>query len=144
MTKKIRLASLTSEWVGTPYEEYCERPKEGCDCLSFILNMLESYGHTIPDEFEGLNRYNYMASWHANKDKTIEKLHRFLLSVTEEKELNRMRSGDIILVKNRKVDERGFMMYAGNNKVIMVSIKFGVVTIPMREVKILKVYKGFH
>lgn len=144
MTKKIRLASLTSKWMGTPYEEYGNEPKKGCDCLSFILNILEEYGYNIPDDFEGLTKDNYMDAWYKNKDKTIKKLHRFLLSVTTKKEPNKMRSGDIILAKHKKVDEKMFIMYAGNSKVIIVNQKFGVLAMPIREVNIINVYRGFH
>jgi len=144
MTKKIRLADITAKWMGAPYEEYGNDPEKGCDCLSFILNILKEYGYRIPVNFEGLTRYNYMDEWHENKDKTIKKLHRFLLSITTRKELNRMRSGDIILVKHKKLNEKSFMMYAGNSKVIIVNPKFGVLAMPIREVDVLNVYRGFH
>jgi len=144
MIKKIRLASLTSKWMGTPYEDYGNKPKEGCDCFSFILSMLEGYGIKLPDVFEGLTRDNYMDLWYKNRNKTIKIIDRFLLSVTTKKDLDRMRSGDIIFIKHKKTNEKGYVMYAGNSKVITVSPKFGVLAIPIKEYEISRVYRGFH
>jgi cell wall-associated NlpC family hydrolase len=144
MAKQIRLASLTSKWVGSPYKEYGNTPKEGCDCFSFILNMFEEYGIKIPDEFDGFTKYNYMDLWYNDRDKAIEEIDKFLISITTEKELNRMRSGDMILVKHRKIDAKSFMMYAGNSKAIIVNDEYGVIAMPIREFEVIKVYRGFH
>ena len=144
MTKKIQLASLTSKWMGAPYEEYGNKPKRGCDCFSFMLSMLEDYGIKLPDEFEGIKRDNYMNLWYKSRNKAIKMIHRFLLSVTTEKELNRLRSGDMILAKHKKLNEKLFAMYAGNSKIIIVNQKYGVLAMPIREVKVMNVYRGFH
>ncbi len=144
MTKKIKLASITSKWMGTPYKEHGNNPKEGCDCFSFILNILEDYGYKLPDKFEGLTRNSYVDLWYSNRKKALKTIENFLLSITIKKKITELRSGDIIFVNHKKLNEKSFMLYAGNSKAIIVNPKFGVIAMPIREVDVISVYKGYH
>ena len=142
--KTIKFADLSAKWVNTPYMEYCSIEKKGCDCLTLLFGFMKEYGYKIPKEFQGITMSNYFKIWDENRKKAISILKDLLNEITIEKNIKDLKIGDIIICNHTKVEETFFTIYAGNGKCFLTTHAHGVNVVPLRFIKIINVYKGYH
>lgn len=140
--KNIKLAEITSKYVGSDYTAYGKSAEEGFDCVSLMLSFLDEYGIKHPGEHKGWNLNNYIELMNKDINKAIEIWTEYLQEHTEEIDVKDMKAGDFILLKSIKTGEKFYCVFAGNNKIISVNPQYGVTIIPLRKVNILRVFKG--
>jgi len=59
--KAEQLHALLKEWLHTPYRHWCGVKREGCDCIHFIIRILEEFKYGpfhIPQYARDWNRHN--------------------------------------------------------------------------------------
>jgi cell wall-associated NlpC family hydrolase len=142
--KNIKLAEITSKWINAQYTPYGTKPEDGCDCFSMFLDFLEYYQINIPEEWDGVTRTNYMDLWYSDREKAIETLIDFLNFYSIEKKPNEIKSGDLLICKLKRTNELFFTIYAGNDKILYVTNKYGVGVAPLRLIEIQKIFRGYH
>lgn len=106
--KQEKLKKILDEWLNTPFRHHCGVKGLGCDCIHFVVRVLEEIGllkwhkNIMPD---------YPRDWHLHNT-------RELLAEGLEKELdikkvslNRLKNGDIILFHYGKAASHAGIYY---------------------------------
>lgn len=115
---------------GKIIRKYLGQSFEECNCLQFLDRFYKDVDIDIfPDNYNGYNLTTYIQYWKENpKQATTDMLNLFK---TIGKEINPKfpKVGDILIIEFNK---KSFpSIYTGDNNVMAVSIKSGVVVMPL-------------
>lgn len=138
---RFSLIELSSSVVGKPYILGSFDKEKGLDCLSLMINYVESLGVKVPENFMGVTKENYKSLWEKDKAKAKVFYLKWIRSFTKEVSESYMKPGDILIVKSRKDSSIGFGIYGGNRKIFSVFIGNGIDILTLDLFEIQKVYR---
>jgi hypothetical protein len=113
----IEFAEKMNDLVDAPYA--LGDPDGGYDCLTILDKFSKIMGTTIPQEFKGFNRENYVKRY-LNGEGAKEMLE-YLLSLGEPVRKNFERLGDLFIYERKEIV--GVGIYLGSGNVLTVTTK---------------------
>jgi hypothetical protein len=141
MTKpKVRMNEVTAKYIGAPHKLGGKSIEEGFDCFSLLLELGEEFGVEIPDEFEDLDRDNYVDLFEEDRAKAAGRMVDFIKSVAEEIPIHTAFVGDIYVLE----DNKGNIftgIHAGNDLIFSSFFGDGVKCNHLRHYKIRSAYR---
>lgn len=92
--KQKALGEILSSWEGTPFRHWCGVKGEGCDCIHFVVRVLEEIGYLRAGR---VKIPWYPHDWHLHNDEELllKGLRKYL--IYEDVACNNPVNGDIIL-----------------------------------------------
>lgn len=140
--KRLKLSQFTARFVGAPYRLGGQRPAEGLDCLSLILEAARHRRIPVSDEFEGVTRETYAELWETDREGAKKKLLRFVLSLGEEIPPSMAFAGDLLIIKPKKGgngrDRSVLGIHAGNDLVLSSFTDAGVRLANLQDCEIVR------
>ena len=106
-----KLEAILKSWEGTPYRHWSGVKKGGCDCIHFVIKVIEELG------FGPFKIEKYPCDWHIhnNKELLLEGINRQLVipGIAEKVDVDNPIDGDIILYKFGRVLSHSGLYYKG-------------------------------
>ena len=136
MVGKNKKVSLLRKLIGTPYKLGSLDPKEGLDCLSFMLNFSDSVGQPLPKEFDGITDKTYPDLWRKDKREAAKRLIRFIASNLEEVDKHRSLPGDVLICNDGIIG-----INAGNGHIVTVIEDQGVKVLKLSDLKVKRAFR---
>lgn len=135
--RQEKLKAILDEWVGTPFRHKCGVKGLGCDCIHYVIRVLEEF------ELVDINKIiipDYPRDWHYHNTREIlkEAIEKYL-NVEKISINGTLQAGDIILSHFGKASSHAGIYFKG---VVYQSInKVGVKRISFNEPKFRKQMK---
>jgi len=132
-TTKLRMAELTSQIVGKPYKlgEW--------DCLGVVLFFCDNWGISIPENFEGYTKENYIQLFIDNPKRAKEIFFRFIASLGKEVDPKRTMPGDFLIIETN--GETGVCINVGGGNILSALLEKGIDVVSMKTYTVLKAYR---
>lgn len=67
-SRQNELREILASWEGTPFRHWCGVKQEGCDCIHFIVRVLEETGYLEPNK---VKIPWYPHDWHLHNDEEL-------------------------------------------------------------------------
>jgi len=140
--KKLRLAQVSSAYVGKPFEE--GGWGNSYDCGSFLVSIAEKLGlHKVAKDslFSKESHGDLVNLWNTDRKKTIQLGMEYLKANADTIDSTRMRPGDIVAFTFKAGGDAMFGLCGGNGHVLGSFINKGVTLVKTDVLDVKKVFR---